>query len=226
MPIHPPTPARILLVDDRPIVRLGVRQVVAAEPAFSICGETGAADEALELARSTNADLAITSLRLNQGSGLALIREFREQLPQLGVLVLSTLDEKLFAERALRAGARGYVMLWEPVSVLVSAIQRVLAGEIHLSEEMSQHFFVQLHRGGFAAHVDLANLTDREIEVLEMIGRGASTAAIADRLRISVKTVETYRLHLKTKLNLQSAADLIRFAVVMVMASAASTLES
>jgi DNA-binding NarL/FixJ family response regulator len=205
-------PARILIVDDHPIVRLGIRQMINGEPSLSICGEADSADAALQWAQSSKADLAIVDLSLGQGTGLELIRRLREAVPDLPVLVLSMHDETLFAERALRAGARGYIMKQEAISGLVQAIQQVLSGRIYVSDQLSQSVLARLGREEASPGGHLANLTDRELEVFEMIGRGLNTATIADELGVSIKTIETYRSNIKTKLNLKDAADLIRYA--------------
>jgi DNA-binding NarL/FixJ family response regulator len=205
-------PVRVLVVEDHPIVRLGIRQMIGAEPRFTICGEAESANAAFQMAKTTNADLAIVDLSLQDGSGLELIRALREAQPDLLVLVLSMHDEALFAERALRAGARGYIMKQEAIGGLLHAIHEVLAGRLYVSPRMSQALLERLGHQGPAAGGRLGQLTDRELEVFELIGRGLNTAAIAARLSVSVKTVETYRSNIKTKLDLKDAADLIRHA--------------
>lgn len=204
--------ARILIVDDHPIVRLGIRQMLSADRGLSVCGEADSAEAALQLAKRSEADLAIVDLSLGDVTGLELIRQLHEAVPQVAVLVLSMHDEALFAERTLRAGARGYIMKHEAIDGLVGAIRHVLSGRIYVSERMSQGILERLSREELPSGGHLGNLSDRELEVFEMIGRGLSTAAIADQLGVSVKTIETYRSNIKTKLNLKDAADLIRFA--------------
>jgi DNA-binding NarL/FixJ family response regulator len=206
------SPARILIVDDHPIVRLGIRQMLSADRGLSVCGEADGAEAALQLAKRSEADLAIVDLSLGQVTGLELIRQLHETVPDLPVLVLSMHDEALFAERTLKAGARGYIMKHEAIDGLVGAIRHVLSGRIYVSERMSQGILERLSREELPSGGHLGNLSDRELEVFEMIGRGLSTAAIADQLGVSVKTIETYRSNIKTKLNLKDAADLIRFA--------------
>jgi DNA-binding NarL/FixJ family response regulator len=203
---------RILIVDDHPIVRLGIRQLLAAEPDLELCAEAESADAAKQLVASDRPDLAIVDLSLAGGTGLDLIRSLRESTPTVPVLVLSMHDEALFAERVIRAGARGYIMKREAITGLVAAIRQVLAGRIYVSEGMAQSVLERLRYDGAAADNPLATLTDRELEVFDLIGRGLSTAAIADQLSVSIKTVETYRSNIKTKLNLKDATDLIRFA--------------
>jgi DNA-binding NarL/FixJ family response regulator len=204
-------PARILIVDDHPIVRLGIRQMIAFEPDLTVCGEADSAGSALGLLAS-KPDLAIVDLSLREGSGLELIRSLREAAPEMRILVLSMHDEALFAERALRAGAHGYMMKQEAIDNLVHAIQEVLAGRLFVSRRMSQHLLARLGQHPSAGGTQLGSLTDRELEVFELIGRGLSTAAIAERLDVSIKTIETYRSNIKTKLELKDATELIRFA--------------
>jgi DNA-binding NarL/FixJ family response regulator len=203
---------RILVVDDHPIVRLGIRQMLTAESDLEVCGEAESADDARQLIERVHPHLAIVDLSLAEGSGLGLIRSLRESAPSLPVLVLSMHDEALFAERVLRAGARGYIMKREAITGLVGAIRQVLSGRIYVSEGISQTVLERLGQESATPENPLANLTDRELEVFDLIGRGLSTAAIADQLRVSIKTIETYRSNLKTKLNLKDAGDLIRFA--------------
>ena len=140
------TPARLLVVDDHPVVRLGIRQMVTADPGLSICAETDSAAAALQIVKDSEVDLAIVDLSLKDGDGLQLIRTLRDVAPALKVLVLSMHDEALFAERALKAGARGYIMKQEAVVGLVGAIRHVLSGRIYLSEPMSQHLLERIGR--------------------------------------------------------------------------------
>jgi DNA-binding NarL/FixJ family response regulator len=204
--------ARILIVDDHPIVRLGIRQMLAVERDLEVCGEAETADAARQLLNSAHPDLVIVDLSLAGGTGLDLIRFMRESLPTLPVLVLSMHDEALFAERVLRAGARGYIMKREAITGLVGAIRQVLAGRIYVSEGMAQAVLERLGHEPTATDNPLASLTDRELEVFDLIGRGQSTGTIAEQLGVSIKTIETYRSNIKTKLNLKDATDLIRFA--------------
>ena len=203
---------RILIVDDHPIVRLGICQMLAAERDLEVCGEAESADAAKQLVTSARPDLAIVDLSLAEGTGLELIRSLRESMPTLPILVLSMHDETLFAERVLRAGARGYIMKRQAITGLVAAIRQILAGRIYVSDGMSQSVLERLGHEGTAPDNRLAHLTDRELEVFDLIGRGLSTAAIAEQIGVSIKTVETYRSNIKTKLNLKDATDLIRFA--------------
>jgi DNA-binding NarL/FixJ family response regulator len=207
---------RVLVVDDHPIVRLGIRQMIEAEPGFSLCAETDCAEEALQLARHSKPDVAIVDLSLGRHTGLELIRHLHEAQRDLPVLVLSMHDEALFAERVLRAGARGYIMKHEAIDGLIGAIQRVVTGRIYVSERIAQAVLERLGND----EVELGGvgtLTDRELAVFDLIGGGQSTATIADALHVSIKTVETYRSNIKTKLHLKDAAELIRFATMWSM---------
>jgi DNA-binding NarL/FixJ family response regulator len=212
MSAHPEPRTRILIVEDHPIVRLGIRQMLAAERDLEVCGEAESADAAKQSIDSARPDLAIVDLSLAQGTGLDLIRSLRESIPTLPVLVLSLHDEALFAERVLRAGARGYIMKREAITGLVRAIRQVLAGRIYVSEAIAQAVLERMGHAGTPSDNPLVNLSDRELEVFNLIGRGLNTPAIADRLGISVKTIETYRSNIRNKLQLKDATELIRFA--------------
>lgn len=208
------TPKHILVIDDHPIVRLGIHQMIAAEEDLAICAETDSAQQALQLAQRLKPDLALVDLSLAQGTGLELIRALKACAAGLQVLVLSMHDETLFAERVLRAGARGYIMKQAAIDGLVGAIRQVLAGRIYVSAAIAQTVLERIGQEGMTAQGPLGNLTDRELEVLDLVGRGRNTAEIAAELAVSIKTIETYRSNIKTKLNLKDAADLIRFAAV------------
>jgi DNA-binding NarL/FixJ family response regulator len=205
-----------VIVDDHPIVRLGIRQMLAAELDLEVCGEAESAEEAKEVIARTHPDLAVIDLSLAKGTGLELIRSLRESSPALRLLVLSMHDEALFAERVLRAGARGYLMKRQAITGLIGAIREVLSGHIYVSGDVAQAVLERLGHEGAAADSPLAELTDRELEVFDLIGRGLSTAAIAEQMSVSIKTIETYRSNIKTKLNLKHATDLIRFAATWV----------
>jgi DNA-binding NarL/FixJ family response regulator len=205
-------PTQVLVVDDHPIVRLGIRQMIANEPSLAVCGEADSVDAALNACRTSEVDLAIVDLSLGSTSGLELIKQLHEEHPQLPILVLSMHDESLFAQRALRAGARGYLQKHEAIDGLIQAIRHVISGKVFVSDTVAQQVLAGL-RGTAPSPTDqLATLTDREIQVLERVGRGSSTAEIARDLGVSVKTIETYRSNIKAKLNLKSALDLVRYA--------------
>lgn len=212
MTTPPRTPARLLIVDDHPIVRLGIRQMVSTDADLLICGETDSAARALQWVKESEVDMAIVDLSLKDGGGLQLIKMLRDVAPALQVLVLSMHDEALFAERALKAGARGYIMKQEAVISLVSAVHQVLSGRIYLSEHMSQLLLERIGPGAQTQESGVSLLTDRELEVFELIGRGVSTSLIAEQMGVSVKTVETHRSNIKTKLNLKDGFELLKYA--------------
>jgi DNA-binding NarL/FixJ family response regulator len=201
-----------MVVDDHPIVRLGIRQMIGAEADLEICAEASSAEEALRLAGSLRPDLALIDLSLEEGAALGLIRELRQSVPNVEVLVLSMHDETLFAERVLRAGARGYIMKQAAIDGLVGAIRQVACGGVYMSPRMTQHVLEQLRDSSAGPSGLLSTLTDRELEVFDLIGHGKSTAVIAGQLAVSVKTIETYRANIKTKLKLKDARDLLRLA--------------
>lgn len=186
--------------------------MIEAEPDLEVCGEAESAEQALQLAASLRPDLALIDLSLEEGTALGLIRQLRESVPGVETLVLSMHDETLFAERVLRAGARGYIMKQAAIDGLVGAIRQVAAGGVYMSPKMTQHVLEQLRDANGGTAGALSNLTDRELEVFDLIGHGKSTAAIAGQLAVSVKTIETYRANIKTKLKLKDARDLLRLA--------------
>jgi DNA-binding NarL/FixJ family response regulator len=190
--------------------------MINADPALSVVAEADSCEGAVRMASAFAVNLAIVDLSLSDGSGLTAIRELTTVIPGLPVLVLSMHDERLFAERALKAGARGYVMKQDAIAHLLDGIHDVLSGRIHVSGRMSQSILHRLGREGATPEGRLERLTDRELEVFESIGRGMSTAAIAARLNLSIKTIETYRSNIKTKLDLRDAADLIRHAATWI----------
>jgi len=211
MAVDVSSPARILIVDDHPVVRLGIRRLIEQHPALSVVSDADSAEAALKTVTGMRIDLAIVDLSLKEGSGLELIQALRSTRPDLAILVLSIHDEALFAERCLRAGAHGYIMKQEAADGLIKAIENVLAGHIFLSERILQDRFDQ-PQYSLPLSGRLGNLTNREFEVFELIGRGVSTTAIATQLDVSVKTIETHRSNIKLKLNLKTAAEVVRHA--------------
>ena len=203
---------RILVVDDHPIVRLGIRQMIGTESDLEICGEAASEQEALELARTLKPDLALIDLSLEEGTALGLIREMRRSAPAVELLVLSMHDESLYAERVLRAGARGYIMKQAAIDGLIDAIRQVASGSVYVSSKMTQDVLEQFRDSSHVPAGLMSTLTDRELEVFDLIGHGKSTAGVAGELGVSVKTVETYRANIKSKLKLKDARDLLRFA--------------
>lgn len=209
---------RVLIVDDHPFMRRGLAFMINDQPGMKVQGEAGSIPEALQLMESRAFDLAVVDISLGQGSGIELIRTIKEKWPETRMLVSSMHDETLFAERALRAGALGYVNKGEPPETFVAALLRVNSGQIFLSERMTNRMLDLLVTDKTTEQREpLETLSDREIEVFEMIGRGMITKQIAARLGLSHKTIETYREHIKQKLNLANASELTRHAVQWVL---------
>lgn len=210
-------PVRILLVDDHPVVRLGFAQLLSQEKDLEVCGEAGSTAEGLALAESLRPDLAVVDIALKGESGLELVRKIAHLCPRTRVLVCSMHDETLFAERALKAGARGYIGKREAPDDLVTAVRAVLAGERYLSAR----FLERLGEGGRHVHEEppdlIASLSNRELEVFDLIGRGLGTREISERLGIAFKTVETYRENIKAKLLIESGPELAHRAVAWVL---------
>ena len=210
---------RVLLVDDHAIVREGFAEVINANGGLEVCGEAGSAPEAMDAVKKLKPDAVIVDLSLHGGSGLDLIKNLKTLHPALPILVLSMHDESIYAERALRAGALGYVMKRQDSATLLRAIHEVLRGQVFLSRPMREQMLQKVVGGGSAMKAtSTAHLTDREIEVLQLIGEGRTTAQIARKLHLSVSTVETHRAHLKQKLNVCNSPELARAAVEWVNA--------
>ncbi len=208
---------KILIVDDHPLMRKGLAMTLNAEPDLNVCGQVADAEEALGALEEFNPDLAIVDISLPGMSGLELIKHMQALRPELRTLVVSRHDEALYAERAIRAGARGYVMKLEASDMIVKAVRRVLNGGIYVSEEINERLLLGLAAGRQElAQSPLEVLSDRELEVFELTGRGLGTREIAERLHLSVKTVESYRARIKDKLNLKTAAELMQHAVQWV----------
>ncbi len=198
------------------MVRRGLRQLVDEAPDLAVCGEAENAAAARSLLDASAPDLVLMDLALEDINGIDLLKQLRVQHPDLSVLILSMLDEALYAERALAAGARGYIMKRTSDEELLGAIRRVLSGRIYVSEAVRERLLpVHNDNGGEPSEAPdpIAQLSDRELEVFLMLGQGYAPRHIADRLHVSVKTVETHRRHLKQKLNLESAALLTRYAI-------------
>jgi DNA-binding NarL/FixJ family response regulator len=220
---HPRTPAarrrkhRIFLVEDHPVTRHGFTQLLNQEADLEVCGEAGCAAKAVPGIAAARPDLVIADISLVGASGLELIKDLVRLHPRLPILMLSTHDEALYAERALRAGARGYVMKQEPVEHVMTAIRQVLRGDLYLSESMRARLVHRHVRGANAITVsDIEHLSDRELEVFRLLGRGLGTRQVAGQLHLSVSTIETYRGQIKKKLGLARAPELTRRAVEWV----------
>lgn len=209
---------RVMIVDDHPIVREGLRLLINAEPDLTVSGQAEGLSQAMRTFHDTRPDLVIVDLSLENGSGIELIKELVSIQPSVRVLVCSMHDELLFAERALRAGAKGYINKDEPPQRMISAIRRVLDGRMYLSEEMTDRMLFRSVGGNeLSEESPISTLSDRELEVFEQIGRGVTTRLIAEKLHLSPKTVETYRENIKAKLNLANATELTQHAVQWVL---------
>jgi DNA-binding NarL/FixJ family response regulator len=206
---------RVFLVDDHGIVRRGLTELINGEPDLVVCGQGEDAYGSLRAIRDAKPDLCVVDVSLKDSDGIELLKELRAQTPDLPVLVLSMHDESLYGERALRAGARGYIMKQEAPEHILAAVRTVLAGRIYVSEKMQAMLLDRLVCGGRSAgaRLPMDRLTDRELEVFRMIGAGESVKEIADKLFLSQKTVQAHREHIKEKLNFRSSAELLRFAV-------------
>ena len=207
----------VLVVDDHPLFRKGVVQLLTDEPDLEVRAEASNSQEALGLLRRHKLDLAVVDIGLDgSANGIELTKSIRAEKPNLPVLVLSMHDETMFAERALRAGARGYVMKREALDNFIAAVRTVLRGEIFISENMSKRMiFAHLHGGADAAS-PVDRLTDRELEILQLLGKGRELGDIAKELHISAKTVEAHRAHIKEKLDFKNAREVARVAVTWV----------
>jgi DNA-binding NarL/FixJ family response regulator len=207
---------RIMLVDDHPILRQGLAQLIAQDHEFFICGQFEDANSAFMAIPTLKPDLIIVDITLKGSNGLDLIKNIKSHYPNVNLLVLSMHDEMVYAERALRAGASGYVMKQEAPEQLLSGVRRVLSGDIALSEKMGTRLMHQLVGGRRAQTGSLIErLSDRELEVFNLIGQGRGTRQIADMLHLSIKTVESHRAHIKQKLDLKTSAELMHRAIQM-----------
>jgi len=210
--------ARVLLVDDHALVRRGLADLVGDEPDLEVCGEAADAAEALARVAELCPDVVVVDLSLKTGHGLDLIKRLRARDDGPKVLVLSMHDEALFAERALRAGALGYVNKQEAPAKVVEALRQVLAGKVYLSGTMTERLLKRAAGGAeTGGRLPSETLSDRELTVFDMIGQGLATREIAERLHLSIKTVETYREHIKAKLGLKNSAELGRHAAQWVL---------
>jgi hypothetical protein len=204
----------ILLVDDHPIMRHGLAQLIQMEPGLCVCGQAGSCAEGIAALEKLKPDLAIVDLTLPDRHGLELVKDIQAMFPGTQTIVLSMHDENLYAERALRAGARGYIMKETAAENLVTAIKRVLGGGIYVSDAMSSIMLEQVSgQRGKSRSTGVDQLSDRELEVLELIGSGKASKHIAETLGISARTVEAHRAHIKEKLSLTDGAALVRYAV-------------
>lgn len=208
---------RIVVVDDHPLVRQGLIDTINRQDDLTVCGEADGLMAALAVIREQSPHLVTVDLGLAEGSGLELIKELRASSQKLRILVLSMQDETLYAERCLRAGAHGFIGKDEPPDQIVNAVQTVLRGRMYLSPELNNRMLNRVVHGGEQEQSPIESLTDRELEVFELIGNGLTTKQIAAKLDLSPKTIESYRENIKSKLSLSNAARLQQRAVQWVI---------
>jgi DNA-binding NarL/FixJ family response regulator len=209
---------RVLIVDDHPIVREGLRALISQQPDLEVCGEAEGVSTALELVETSEPDIAVIDISLKDGDGLELIRQIKQSHGSVRMLVSSMHEEGLYASRSLRAGALGYVSKENAARQIIDAIRRVLSGKIYLSDEISDQLLSRLLKlDDGPGYRSVESLSDRELEVFRAIGRGLTTREIATRLSLSVKTVETYRQRIREKLALRNGAELARRASQWVL---------
>jgi DNA-binding NarL/FixJ family response regulator len=210
--------AAVFVVDDHPIVRQGLKLLINQEPDLMVCGEAENARSVLPAIQDLKPAIAIIDISLGHDSGIELIKTIRLQHPDLPLLVLSMHDETLYAERALRAGAKGYIMKQEAPEKVIGAIRQVLQGKIYVSDVISAkmlHTFIDSRHDETSSPIEL--LSDREMQVFKLLGSGLSTRRVAEQLNVSIKTVEAYRANIKEKLNLKSSAELVQHAIHWVL---------
>jgi DNA-binding NarL/FixJ family response regulator len=205
---------RVLLVDDHPIVRQGLALLIDREGDLLVCGEADGAHSAFHAIQTLRPDIVVLDISLSGPDGLDVLKEIRMKTASLPVLILSMHDESIYAERAMRAGANGYIMKQEATEKVLVAIRRILQGEVYLSDRLTNTMLQQYVRGVSPTKMSpLVSLTDRELEVFRLIGEGHGTRQIADELHLSVKTIESYQAHIKEKLALRNARELVQHAI-------------
>ena len=205
---------RILIVDDHPVFRRGIAALLAEQPDLVVCGEAENAPAALEAMRRLNPDVALVDISLPGTNGIELVKSMVAEQPKLGILMLSMHDESLYALRSLRAGAKGYLMKAEAMTSVIAALRKVISGDVYVSPRFSERLVfkaIQSLEGGMGSPVD--KLSDRELEVLQLLGKGFGTREIANELHLSIKTIETHRAHIKEKLGFKDAGEMVRFAI-------------
>jgi DNA-binding NarL/FixJ family response regulator len=206
--------AKILILDDQPIVRIGLIQLINSEPDLEVCAEVGDASEVMEAIKNTKPDGAIVALSLNAGICLQLLKTVLRRHPNLRILVFSMHDMSFFAERSLTAGARGYVMKSDTPARILEAVRRILNGDLGLSEELAERMLDRIVAGQLdESFSGIDRLSDREFEVFHLTGQGLATRQIAKRLYLSVKTIETHGANIKRKLNLKTSSELRQQAI-------------
>jgi DNA-binding NarL/FixJ family response regulator len=209
-----PDKSRIFLVDDHAMFREGLRQLIDREPDLTVCGDAAEAESALQEIRKLKPDLVVVDITLGGTSGIDLIKAIKNEQEDFPVLVVSMHDESLYAERALRAGAMGYVMKQEPAKTVKTAIRKVLGGDMHLSEKMASSVITKfMHGSDEASPAPLEKLSDRELEVFQMLGMGKGVRQIAEEMNVTIPTVNSFRNRIKEKLQLKSSTEVMLHAI-------------
>jgi DNA-binding NarL/FixJ family response regulator len=204
----------VLIVDDHPLVRERLAELIGRQEDLAVCGEADERAQALEVLARLRPELVIVDLTLRNSDGIDLVKDIHAQWPRMRILVVSMHDESLYAERVLRAGAHGYITKQEATRSILVAIRTVLRGEIYLRQEVAARLLARLGLSdGLGVGDPVERLADRELQVLELTGRGLNTREVAARLRISAKTAETYRARIREKLGLETASELLQFAI-------------
>jgi DNA-binding NarL/FixJ family response regulator len=208
----------ILIVDDHPLVRLGIASLITSRPELAVYGEAASASDALEQIKTEMPDLIIVDIQLGQSNGIELVKEVDERFPEVKILVVSTFDESLYAERSLRAGADGYVNKRELQDTIIEAILTILDGERYLSDKMTQNLVDQaIRRVNFDELEPVQRLSDRELEVFQLIGHGHATSAIAMQLGLSVHTIDSHREKIRVKLGIKNGTELMHRAILWIL---------
>jgi DNA-binding NarL/FixJ family response regulator len=208
---------KIVIVDDHPIIRQGLAELIDQEDDLVVCGQVEDAHQAMKAINKQKPALVVVDVSLKDSNGIELIKDIKVQHPDATVLVLSMHDESVYAERALRAGANGYIMKQEASEKIIQAIRKVLNGQVYLSDKMAANVMNKMVGAKTDAGVSaIDRLSDRELEVFTLLGQGRGTRQIAQKLHLSIKTIETYRAHIKEKLNLADAAELLQHAIQWV----------
>ncbi len=215
---QPKEKARVFIVDDHPIVREGIGQLINRQMDLMVCGDAEDANSALLAVEELKPDILILDISLSGPDGIELLKHIRTRNASLPVLILSMHDETLYAARALRAGANGYIMKQEATEKVLVAIRRILQREVYVSERVARNMLQQFVGGSpVAKRSPLGELSDREMEVLRLIGQGHGTRQIAEQLHLSIKTVESYQAHLKEKLALRNSRELVQYAIQLLL---------
>lgn len=205
---------RILIVDDHPLVRESLTTLIQQQPEFVVCGEAGTQEDAMAAIAATSPNLAIVDISLSRGSGLDLVKEIKTLYPNLAIIVLSMHDESIYAERVVRAGARGYVMKKESTRKVIDAIRHVMNGELYLSPDIMNALAKKFVSGRLpTSALPVDDLSDRELEVFRLLGQGYETREIAHSLDVSIKTIQTYCARIKEKLRIRNGTELLREAI-------------